>query len=76
MNKLVASLALLLVLQSLPARSRASSEPPTAEHRIGVIMMVICGVSARTAPAAPVPMIGIAVASCIAGCLDALLDPD
>lgn len=76
MKKLLLSLALLAVTQSVAVPLHAEEEPPTQEHRFGVIMMVLCGVSTRLAPVAPVPFAGVAAASCIAGCLDALLDPD
>ncbi|MEO5988841.1 MAG: hypothetical protein ABIU54_01540 [Candidatus Eisenbacteria bacterium] len=76
MKKLLLSLALLAVMQSVAAPLHAEEEPPTGEHRFGVIMMVVCGISTRLAAVAPVPFAGVAAASCVAGCLDALIDPD
>lgn len=71
---LSAALAALVISAAVPLHAEES--PPTAQHRLGVIMMVVCGVSARIATVAPVPFAGIAAASCLAGCLDALTDPD
>ncbi len=76
MQKWMCSLALVAVLHPMALPLHAEEAPPTSDHRVGVIMMVICGVSVRLAPAAPIPLLGVAVASCLAGCLDALLDPD
>lgn len=76
MKKLLVSLTVLSLTLSFAPPSHAEEEPPTSEHRIGVFLMIVCGVSARLAPAAPVPFAGVAAASCIAGCLDALMDPD
>lgn len=76
MKKLLWSLTVLSLALSLATPSRAEEEPPTEEHKIGVFMMIVCGISARLATVAPVPFAGVAAASCIAGCLDALVDPD
>lgn len=76
MKKLMWSLTVLGLTLSLAAPTRAQEEPPTQEHKLGVFMMIVCGVSARLAPVAPVPFAGVAAVSCVAGCLDALIDPD
>jgi len=76
MKKLLWSLTVLSLMLSWAPSSRAEETPPTAEHKLGVFMMIVCGVSARLAPVAPVPFAGVAVVSCVAGCLDALTDPD
>ncbi len=76
MKKLLWSLTVLSLMLSWAPSSRAEEAPPTAEHKLGVFMMIVCGVSARLAPVAPVPFAGVAAVSCVAGCLDALMDPD
>ena len=40
MKKLMWSLAVLSLMLSFVPPSRAEEEPPTEEHRIGVIMMI------------------------------------
>lgn len=68
---------LLLALLALPASSaRASHGEEGPDHRIGVVLAVVCGISAKISFAAPVPFAGIAVVSCVATCLDALNTPD
>lgn len=76
MKKLLLALSLLAVMQSVAAPLRAEELPPTEDHRIGVIMAIVCGLSVRLTLVAPVPFAGVAAASCIAGFLDALADPD
>jgi len=68
-------LALSLCLAPL-SPAGASGDGTTAESKLGVLLMVICGLAAKVAPVAPVPYAGIAVLSCIMGLLDAGLSPD
>ncbi len=68
---------LLLALLALPASSaRASHGEEGPDHRIGVLLAVVCGLSAKLSFVAPVPYAGVAVVSCVATCLDALNTPD
>ena len=68
-------LALLLLLQPLTPRPSAADEL-TSESRVGVALMVACGLALKATLAAPVPWAGIAVASCVMGFLDAAFSPD
>jgi len=70
-----AALALSLLATSLaPARAARGDQDP--ESRVGVLLMVVCGLAAKAIPIAPVPFAGIAVVSCAFGLLDAALGPD
>ena len=64
----------LLATPLAPARAWGGGTDP--ESRIGVLLMVVCGFSARVTPIAPVPWGGIAVMTCAFGLLDAALSPD
>lgn len=72
--------ALVLSLVPLaPGRATvvaSSVASPVAESRIGVVLMVVCGLSLKVALGAPVPWAGVAIASCGMGLLDAALEPD
>lgn len=68
--------ALVLSLVPLaPGRATAMASP-VAESRVGVVLMVVCGLSLKVALGAPVPWAGVAIASCGMGLLDAALEPD
>ena len=68
-------LAALLLLQPLAPR-RAAADELSSESRVGVALMVACGLALKATLSAPVPWAGIAVASCIMGLVDAALSPD
>jgi len=68
-------LAVLLLLQPLTPRPSAADEL-SSESRVGVGLMVLCGLAAKASLGAPVPWAGIAVLSCIMGFVDAALSPD
>lgn len=70
----LALLVLLLATPTLPAR--ATGDGDTADSRVGVIMMVVCGLSLKVSAIAPVPWAGLAFVSCLAGLIDAGLSPD
>ena len=71
----VLPLAALLLLAPLAPRP-AAADDLTAGSRVGVALMVACGMALKSALAAPVPWAGVAVASCIMGLVDAALSPD
>ena len=68
----------LAALLSVPplAPARATDDGETSESRVGVILMIVCGVAAKFTAIAPVPLGGVAVVSCAFGLLDAALSPD
>ncbi len=68
-------LAVLLLLQPLTPRP-AAADDGTSQSRVGVALMVACGLALKASVAAPVPWAGIAVVSCLMGFLDAALSPD
>jgi hypothetical protein len=70
------ALAALLLVQPLAPRPAHASDDETADSRIGVMLMVTCGVALKAAFVAPVPWAGIAVASCAMGLIDAALSRD
>lgn len=67
-------LAALLLLQPLTPRP-ALAEDESGESKVGVVLMVVCGVSLKASLIAPVPWTGIAAVSCIMGLIDAALSP-
>jgi hypothetical protein len=72
-----AVLALCAALLAAPlAPARAATGDTSPESRVGVLLMVMCGLSAKAAIAAPVPWAGVAVLSCVFGMLDAALSDD
>ncbi len=66
--------AALLAAPAAPARASASDDGSTS--RVGVVLMVTCGLALRAAIPAPVPWAGVAVMSCLFGLLDAAMSPD
>ncbi len=66
--------ALLFALPLTPVR--AFEDGTTSESRVGVVLMVVCGLALKSAIPAPVPWAGIAAISCLMGFLDAALSPD
>lgn len=68
-------LAVLLLLQPLTPRP-AAADDLASESRVGVVLMVVCGLSLKATLAAPVPWAGVAAASCLMGLIDAALSPD
>ncbi len=66
--------AALLAAPSAPAWASASDDGSTS--RVGVVLMVTCGLALRAAIPAPVPWAGVAVMSCLFGLLDAAMSPD
>ncbi len=71
------ALALAVLLFALPlAPARAYGDDTTSESRVGVMLMVVCGLALKAAIPTPVPWAGIAVVSCFMGLLDAALSPD
>lgn len=71
------ALALAVLLFALPlAPARAYEDGTTSDSRVGVVLMVVCGLALKSAIPAPVPWAGIAAISCLMGFLDAALSPD
>jgi len=68
-------LALLLLLQPLTPRP-AAADDLSSESKLGVVLMVVCGLALKATLAAPVPWSGIAAVSCLMGFLDAALSSD
>jgi len=68
-------LALLLLLQPLTPRPSAADDF-SSESKVGVVLMVVCGLALKATLAAPVPWSGIAAVSCLMGFLDAAMSPD
>ena len=66
--------ALLLAAPVLPAR--ATGDEDTGDSRVGVVLMVVCGLSLKVFAVAPVPWAGIAVVTCLVGLVDAGNSPD
>ncbi|HEY6195674.1 MAG TPA: hypothetical protein VI504_11595 [Candidatus Eisenbacteria bacterium] len=66
--------ATLLLVPLAPARAVADENTP--ESRVGVLLMVVCGLSLKAAIPAPVPWSGVAVVSCLFGFLDAAFSAD
>ena len=71
---LVVALAALLAAPLTPAR--ATGEGDSADSRVGVVLMVVCGLALRATLAAPVPWAGIAAVTCLMGLVDAATSPD
>ena len=70
-------LALCAALLAAPlAPARAATGDASSESRVGVLLMVMCGLSSKAAIAAPVPWSGVAVLSCLFGMLDAAMSED
>jgi len=73
----IASLALLALLLGAPLPpARASDGDGTADSRVGVVLMVACGLSLKASTVALVPWSGIAAVTCFLGLVDAALSPD
>lgn len=72
----LAALLIAALLAAPAAPVRASASDDGSESRIGVMLMVVCGLSLKAAIPAPVPWSGIAVVSCMFGLLDAAMSPD
>jgi len=68
-------LAALLLAQPL-APARAAGDDTDPESRVGVVLMVVCGLSLKASVSTPVPWAGIAFVSCLMGLVDAGLSPD
>ena len=70
-------LALCVALLTAPfAPAHAAAEDTSSRSRVGVLLMVMCGLAAKAAIPAPVPWAGVAVLSCAFGLLDAALSDD
>ena len=67
--------AALLAAPLAPARA-AEDGSSSPESRVGVLLMVMCGLAAKAAIPAPVPWAGVAVLSCVFGMLDAAMSDD
>ena len=73
----MAVLALCVTLLAAPlAPARAAEEDSSSRSRVGVLLMVMCGLAAKAAIPAPVPWAGVAIMSCAFGLLDAALSDD
>lgn len=71
-----ATAALCAALLAAPiAPARAAGDDGADESRVGVVLMVVCGLSLKAAIPAPVPWAGVAVISCLFGFLDAAMSP-
>jgi len=68
-------LAVLLLSQPF-APARAAGDDADPGSRVGVVLMVVCGLSLKAAVSTPVPWAGIAFVSCLMGLVDAGLSPD
>jgi hypothetical protein len=69
--------ALCAALLTAPlAPAHAAAEDTSSYSRVGVLLMVMCGLSAKAAIPAPVPWAGVAVLSCMFGFLDAAMSDD
>jgi hypothetical protein len=66
---------LLTALLAFAPAVRAEVEDGPAS-RIGVALMMVCGLALKAAPIVPVPWAGVAVLACGAGLIDAALSPD
>ena len=66
--------ATLLAAPLAPAH--AASTDTSSQSRVGVLLMVMCGLAAKVAIPAPVPWAGVAVLSCVFGMLDAAMSED
>jgi len=70
-------LALCAALLAAPLAPARAADGDTSPHsRVGVLLMVMCGLAAKAAVPAPVPWAGVAVLSCMFGMLDAALSED
>ena len=70
-------LVLCLALLAAPFKSaRASADDTSPGSRVGVLLMVMCGLAAKAAIPAPVPWAGVAVLSCLFGFIDAAMSED
>jgi hypothetical protein len=69
------ALAALLALQPVTP-VRAAESDGGDESRVGVVLMVVCGMALKASTVAPVPWAGIAFVSCLMGFVDAGLSPD
>ena len=76
LRALTAALLVAALLAAPAVPVRAEGDDTTSESRIGVMLMVMCGLSLKAAIPAPVPWSGIAVVSCMFGLLDAAMSPD
>ncbi len=59
-----------------PPAARAAADPDAPESRVGVMLAVMCGASARAALTLPVPYAGLAFVSCMGMLIDAATSPD
>lgn len=70
-------LALCTALLTAPlAPAHASADDDAPGSRVGVLLMVVCGLSLKAAIPAPVPWAGVALVSCMFGLLDAAMSED
>ena len=70
-------LVLCLALLAAPFRSaHASADDTGSRSRVGVLLMVMCGLAAKASIPAPVPWAGVAVLSCLFGFIDAAMSED
>ena len=73
----MAVLALCAVLLAAPlAPAHAAADDTSSRSKVGVLLMVMCGLAAKAAIPAPVPWSGVAILSCMFGMLDAALSDD
>jgi hypothetical protein len=69
--------ALCAALLTAPlAPAHAAADDTSSRSRVGVLLMVMCGLAAKAAIPAPVPWAGVAVLSCMFGFLDAAMSED
>lgn len=69
--------ALCAALLAAPLTStRAAADDGAPDSRVGVLLMVMCGLSLKASIVAPVPWSGVAVMSCLFGLLDAAFSED
>ena len=70
-------LALCAALLTAPlAPAHAAADDTSSRSRVGVLLMVMCGLAAKAAIPAPVPWAGVAIMSCVFGMIDAALSDD
>ena len=69
------ALALSLLVGAIPT-ARAAVGDGSSESKVGVLAAVLCGLALKFSIPAPVPWVGVAVASCAFAFLDAAGSPD
>jgi len=69
-------LGITCLLAPIGAPARAAGDDGTPGSKLGVLLMIACGLSLKASIIAPVPWAGVAAMSCMFGLLDAALTED